>query len=270
MKAIVVDDEQFARNAVKGIIRDSEILNGMITVVAETDSTLEALELINQKEPNIIFLDIFMPGLKGYEIPEKVSHLNFIQGIVFITQHYEDFHEITRRYSDLVLPCTIITKPVNRLLLEDVCLKIHRRWLTSISGGDRKALEEENKPKVSLDNEKVKTYKLLDSIGFEREVPLREIFMLRKNDQKIIFDLSDGRSIEPSSRLALSGFLAEFSGEDFVQVNRATIINLNYVEGLSKSQNALLLLVSGKEIKVEITDSYRSALILKLEQRKKR
>ncbi len=67
-KAIIVDDERLARKDLLLMLRDFE----NIEVVGEADNVSLAADLIEKKSPDIIFLDIQMPGESGFDLLEKV------------------------------------------------------------------------------------------------------------------------------------------------------------------------------------------------------
>lgn len=93
MKAIVVEDSRIAR---EGLI---EMLGQFteVTIVGEAEHPTPALELIREKRPDVIFLDIHMPGETGFELLEK---LDYIPRIIFTTAYSEyaiksfDYHTI--------------------------------------------------------------------------------------------------------------------------------------------------------------------------------
>lgn len=78
MRAIVVDDEPLAREMIK------EYLEAYphITVVAECTNGRKAVQAIKEKNPDLVFLDIQMPGLNGFEV---LAHLDDLPQIIFST-----------------------------------------------------------------------------------------------------------------------------------------------------------------------------------------
>jgi two-component system LytT family response regulator len=82
-KVLVVDDEKLARDRIARFI--SEL--GYPFQVIESDSGLSALEKINECHPDILFLDIQMPGLNGFELLQQLEHRPF--KIIFQTAHDE-------------------------------------------------------------------------------------------------------------------------------------------------------------------------------------
>jgi two-component system, LytTR family, response regulator len=84
LRAIIVDDEQRGINALKILL---EKFSDEIKVVAESTNAYTAIDLINNYAPEVVFLDIQMPDLNGFELLEKLSWKNF--HLVFITAHQD-------------------------------------------------------------------------------------------------------------------------------------------------------------------------------------
>jgi len=81
-KAIVVDDEQLARKAILSLIRE----HPAIEVVGEAGDANQAASLIAMHQPDLLFLDIQMPGKTGFDLLNEVS---FRGRVIFITAYDE-------------------------------------------------------------------------------------------------------------------------------------------------------------------------------------
>jgi len=82
MKAIVVEDSRLAREGLVRMLKDYP----QLTVVGQADHPSSALTLVNETHPDVIFLDIHMPGGTGFELLEKLSYLPHI---IFTTAYSE-------------------------------------------------------------------------------------------------------------------------------------------------------------------------------------
>lgn len=82
MKAIVVEDSRIARDGLVRMLRS----HSDIEVVGEADHPVPALELIEKLHPDVIFLDIHMPGETGFDLLEK---LDYKPQIIFTTAYSE-------------------------------------------------------------------------------------------------------------------------------------------------------------------------------------
>ena len=77
--AIIIDDELTARDTIELIITKNEL---SIDVIAKAKDADEGIRLINKLSPEIIFLDINMPGKSGIEMLEYISTKNYIKLIL--------------------------------------------------------------------------------------------------------------------------------------------------------------------------------------------
>jgi len=83
MRVLIVDDERLARNELKRLLKAFP----EITVVGEARHADEALEKIEELHPDLLFLDIQMPGRNGFELLESLNHLP----IVVFTTAFDEY-----------------------------------------------------------------------------------------------------------------------------------------------------------------------------------
>jgi two-component system, LytTR family, response regulator LytT len=80
--ALIVDDEQLAREELKYLLDTS----GNVEIVAEGANGVEAVELIREYQPDVVFLDVQMPGLDGFAVLKKlIEHHDPLPQIIFAT-----------------------------------------------------------------------------------------------------------------------------------------------------------------------------------------
>ncbi len=84
LRAIIIDDEEIGIDSLKLLIKKCV---PEIKVVAETSEADKGIELIDDYSPEIVFLDINMPFLNGFELLQKLSFRNF--HLIFTTAHQE-------------------------------------------------------------------------------------------------------------------------------------------------------------------------------------
>jgi len=83
LKVLIVDDEPLARSAIRALVDDDSEL----TVAGEC-SGIDAADAIARLRPDILFLDIQMPEVDGFDLLEKIG-MNAVPAIVFVTAHDE-------------------------------------------------------------------------------------------------------------------------------------------------------------------------------------
>lgn len=85
IRALVIDDEMHAREEMEALLRET----GEIEVVATCANALEALKSINQHKPDVVFLDIQMPMVNGFELLSMVNQ-DIMPHVVFVTA-FDDY-----------------------------------------------------------------------------------------------------------------------------------------------------------------------------------
>ncbi|RJE72124.1 DNA-binding response regulator [Reichenbachiella sp. MSK19-1] len=86
MKAIIIDDEQKARNLLHVLIEEN---CKNITEIYQADNLLSGVELIKAEQPQLVFLDIEMPGNSGLEILDFIDREDYHFEIIFTTAYSE-------------------------------------------------------------------------------------------------------------------------------------------------------------------------------------
>jgi DNA-binding NarL/FixJ family response regulator len=90
MKIVIADDSTLLRDRIKSLLNN---INN-ISVVFEAGNGAEALQLIIEKEPDIVILDIRMPGVNGIEVLKKISELGLKPKICILTSYpYKQYRE---------------------------------------------------------------------------------------------------------------------------------------------------------------------------------
>ena len=82
ISALIIDDEQLAREELKYLLEDT----GGVEVLAEGANGIEAVELIREYQPDVVFLDVQMPGLDGFAVLKKlIERKDRLPQIIFAT-----------------------------------------------------------------------------------------------------------------------------------------------------------------------------------------
>src|SRR5277367_4014255 len=76
ISALIIDDEQLARDELRYLLDQV----GGVDVVAQGTNGIEGVELIEEHRPDLVFLDVQMPGLDGFAVIKKVMERNRLQG----------------------------------------------------------------------------------------------------------------------------------------------------------------------------------------------
>lgn len=117
-RALLVDDESPARKELRFLLQDFEDLQ----IVGEAANAIEALELINNLDYSVVFLDIDMPGLKGIDLARQLKERENAPAIIFITAHEEFAVD-----AFCVNALDYLLKPINPKRLDQALKKVFER-----------------------------------------------------------------------------------------------------------------------------------------------
>jgi two-component system, LytTR family, response regulator len=85
ISVLIVDDEKPARNKLRTFLKTEE----QITIIYESDNGISAVQMIQEKKPDLVFLDIQMPGMTGFEVIDAIG-IDKMPALVFVTA-YDQF-----------------------------------------------------------------------------------------------------------------------------------------------------------------------------------
>ena len=228
MKTIIVDDERLARNELKRLLEDFPKIN----VVAEAANADEAIELINEHNPDLLFLDIQMPGKNGFELLETIE--DKVPEVIFTTA-YDEYALKAFEYNAL----DYIMKPIDTARLAEAIQKVEHEMKRTETISPESFLGEHDQVFVK-DGEKCWFVKLGKVRLFES---MGNYVRLHFEDQK------------PMILKSLNSLEERLDPKVFLRANRKHIINLHWIEKIEPwfSGGLLVTLQGGTTEKIEIS-----------------
>lgn len=215
VRAIVCEDEPLARQAMERYLRDV----GWIDVVAMAGDGKESLRLINKHEPDLVFLDVRMPGMSGLEVLEALDHR---PAVVFTTAF--DEYAIQAFEHGAV---DYLVKPFGRDRLVQTLDRVRVRLLGEAGSARPRGPEEVASGQAQRYLERV----------FARHrkaivpVPVADILHLEAVDGGSAVHTSGGTLSMDSP---LSEVESRLDPADFVRVHRAHVVNLARVRAMRR------------------------------------
>ena len=199
--AIIVDDERLARKELRSMLAEHEIID----VVGDAETVTQAAELVHAKKPDVLFLDIQLPGETGFDLLEKITHAC---QIIFVTAF--DAYAI-RAFE--VNALDYLLKPINPARLAQA---IERLMIPdSASAAPARALEYEDRLFIEVD-ERSRFLKVSDIIVISAMGDYSQIFSSDGQKSLVLKPLKDWEERLPAKH--------------FTRIHRSTIINVDYVE----------------------------------------
>lgn len=211
MKVLIVDDEQPARERLRQLVDDG----GQHVVVAEAANGEEAVAMAALHNPDVVLLDIRMPGVDGIETAHHLNAMETPPAVVFTTAYDEyAIDAFDARAIGYVL------KPVRRERLERALEHAAR-----ITGQMLKQMTDESGLKSRRQHVCTREH------GELRLIPISSIRYFNADQKYVTVHHSDGQSLIDDSLKVLED---EFADE-FVRIHRSVLVALDQIDRLEKS-----------------------------------
>jgi len=208
MKVLIVDDEQPARERLRQILEDEPDYD----VVGEAGNGHEALELAAQTTPDIVLLDIRMPGIEGIETAHHLNEMDPPPAVVFATAYDEyAIDAFEARAIGYVL------KPVRR-----------SRLVRALQQASRLAATTLREAGASLSTRR--RHVCANAHGDLRLIPIDEISCFRADQKYVSVDHDNGEDLIDDSLKSLE---TEF-GDRFVRIHRGALIAVDRIERVER------------------------------------
>jgi two-component system, LytTR family, response regulator len=213
IRTIIVDDESLAIAELEAMLS----LHPNVAVIGTTTRASEAIPLIDSRKPDLLFLDINMPGMNGFELLEQLEET---PRVIFVTA-YDDY--AIRAFE--VNALDYLLKPVNPSRLADAL----KRLETSIARPAADSVEKLTLDKRIFIKDGEKCY----------FVPLSDIYLLESEGNYVKVYFGDKQPLLHKSLTYLENRLPP---SVFFRANRQYIFNLNFVKKIDPYFNSTLLI----------------------------
>ncbi|MFD2230355.1 LytTR family DNA-binding domain-containing protein [Alkalimarinus sediminis] len=208
MRVLVVDDEQLARER---LIRLVDALDSH-RVCAEASNGEEALAAVHQAEPDIVLMDIRMPGMDGMTAAEQIASLKTPPAIIFCTAYDEyAISAFKVQASDYLL------KPVRKEALEKALNKAGK--LNKVQLNDAQPTNSNSEQPVSLVAKTWKGSELID---------LTHIYYFVADQKYVTVHHQNGETVIDNTLKELEAGYAP----RFLRTHRNSLVNTDYIEAL--------------------------------------
>jgi two-component system LytT family response regulator/two-component system response regulator LytT len=258
MKVLVVDDEQLARDE---LCYQLEQLTDL-EVVAQAGNGLEALAAVERHDPDLVFLDVQMPGLSGFEVARRLlEHEDESPALVFVTAF--DQHAIEAFEVNAV---DYLLKPVEAGRLEQAVARARKRL------SSERALPGSPGAPIALNDQLEQIVKMMANRQVRRDqVALKtgERFILVHADEIIYASLADesinivtGQVTGTSNYRTLDDLQARLDPEVFWRVHRSHLVNINKIKEIVPwfSRNYILRMKDAKATEIPVSRSQTKRL----------
>lgn len=210
MKVLIVDDEQLARDRLARMLND---MNGY-EVVGQAANGMQAIERCEATQPDVVLLDIRMPGMDGLEAARHLAGMEQPPAVVFCTAYEEHAIEAFK-----VQAVGYLLKPVRRddlMVVLSSATRTNRAQLVALAqeeGSQRSHISARTRKGIEL-------------------VPVDEVRYFQA-DQKYV------TMRHPGGELLIDETLQELEtefGNRFIRVHRNALVSTKFIEGLERNE----------------------------------
>ncbi len=232
IKAIIVEDEKPARDLVKNYLESIPDLE----LVGEFDNGFDGLKAINELKPDVIFLDVQMPKLTGFEMLEVLEHK---PEVIFTTAY--DQYAINAFEQNAV---DYLLKPFSKQRFEEAIdkLKVKLNKQEEPSSIDR------IRQHFAESEEKIHRVVIKKS-GRIHVISTEKINFLEAQDDYVMIYTNEGKYLKQQT---MKYFEKHLDPEQFVRVHRSYIANVSCIERIEpyEKSNFILILKDGNKVPV--------------------
>lgn len=233
IRTLIIEDEQPARDLLRAFLSSFD----EIDLIGECSDGFNGLKTINETQPDLIFLDIQMPKLTGFEMLELLDEL---PEVIFTTAY--DQYAIQAFELNAV---DYLMKPFAKQRLRQAVDKVIERFKTKHSADEnvkKLTAHVHNKPE-SLDRIVVKSGTKIHII------PVDQIEQLEAQDDYVMIHCPDGRFMKKET---MNYFEEHLPSNQFVRVHRSHIISLKQIQRMEQygKESYMLVLKNGNQVSV--------------------
>ena len=233
---LIIDDEKLARDLLREYLSSID----EIELLDECAKGSEAVEKINKLKPDLIFLDVQMPGMNGFDVLDEIDHEPYI----IFTTAYDQYaiKAFERNAIDYLL------KPIDeerfKVAIERALKrkKMQEGRIEDLLGGMREVKHRDSYDSHIFVQKSEKLFNL----------PIEEILYLEASGDYTIISTKNDQFVSSSG----IGKLEEIMNPDtFIRVHRSTIVNVNYLKEIERHFNGgmIVKMQSGKSFPVSRT-----------------
>jgi two-component system, LytTR family, response regulator len=234
IRTIIIDDEPRGITSLQKLL---EINCPHAEVVATSSNPAEAINVLQQQKPQLVFLDIAMPGTSGIELLKQIQPVTF--EVIFVTAHN---HFMTQAFQ--LSAVDYLLKPVDDNLLTD-----------AVNRASKRIAEKNNHARLDVllhnMNEKGKTQKMklcIPSMKGFRVIEIADIIYCEATSNYTNFYFADNPLICASKPIHEYESLLEDC--NFVRIHKSYLVNLEHIQEYIRGEGGSIIVSNGKEIDV--------------------
>ena len=244
IKTIIVEDEKLARDLIKDYLQD----HADFEIIGEYEDGFGGLKAINEMKPDLIFLDIQMPKLTGFEMLEVLEH----HPAIIFTTAYDQY--VLRAFEHNALD--YLLKPYSKDRFQEALEKARER----VQSGDRESISRLMEHREQQEEEIHRV--VVKSRSKIHVIPVDDILYLEAQDDYVMIYTHQSKYLKQRT---MKFFETHLPAEDFVRIHRSYIARLSEISQMQLYEKESYIVILKNGVKLPVSKSGLPKLKKKLD-----
>ena len=244
IKTIIVEDEKLARDLIKDYMQNHEDFE----LIGEYEDGFSGLKAINEMKPDLIFLDIQMPKLTGFEMIEVLEH----HPAIIFTTAYDQFALKAFEHNAL----DYLLKPYSKDRFDEAIGKARERVQSGDKDSIARLVEHRDEQEDEIHRVVVKSRSRINVI------PVEDIIYLEAQDDYVMIYTLQSKHLKQKT---MKFFEAHLPLEDFVRIHRSYIVKLSEIAQMQLYEKESYIVILKNGVKLPVSKSGLPKLKKKLD-----
>lgn len=248
IRTIIADDESLVRENIRLRLQE----HAKFSIIEECRTGSETLDKINQYKPDLLFLDIQMPGLTGLEVLNKLDDIGDLQ-VIFVTAY--DEYAIKAFEVNAV---DYLLKPIDSDRFNEALKRVQKNINALDSKKLKKLVRTLASTQEAIDQPNIPRRVRVKSNGRIRFIPISEITYLEAAGDYVELHISGSKKTH-LKRVTMKQMAKELAS-DFIRIHRSYLVKKDEILEFIISDNDRWSVVLNDDTKLTVSSGYRSKL----------
>jgi two-component system, LytTR family, response regulator len=248
IKALIVDDEKLSRNTLKKLL---ELYCPTIEVIAECESAEDAQKKVDLLNPDLVFLDVAMPGKNGLDFLKDLGDVPF--EVIFVTAHDKYILQAIR-----FAAVDYLQKPVVEEQLITAVANASKRINQKTANLQVQAFIHNMQPKISVQEVQL----CIPTIKGFQVVQIGDVVYCEAENTYTYIHFNDNKKILASRPLMDYEMLLQDSL--FFRIHKSTLVNMKHIKEYQKGEGGFVIMSNGKAL--EVSRRKKEAFVQKMKE----
>jgi len=234
IRTIIVEDEKLARKLLKSFLSDFE----NIEIIAECENGFEGVKAINEMKPDLVFLDIQMPKITGFELLELLDHKPHI---IFATA-YDQYALKAFEYN----AADYLLKPYSKERLQEAVQKVADRILAEGPASDVAD------KLVSFPHEEALERIVVKNRNKIHIIPVDQVRYIESMDDYLLIFTRENRYIKQNT---MKYYEKALDPKNFVRIHRSHIVKVEEINEIQQYEKESYIVILKDKTKLKVSKS---------------